>query len=52
MIPEERDSLDGQLEPAMDELPEGLDVIREIERAVLKIRPPGIGGPRGSGEKD
>ena len=34
------------------QLPEGLDVIGEIERPVLEVRPAGIGNPGANGEED
>src|SRR5450759_1494801 len=35
----------------VDELPEGLDVIGEIERPVFKVRPAGAGSPGANGEE-
>ena len=52
MIPEQRDTFDRHLEPSMDELPEGLDVIGEIEGPVFKVRPAGVGRPGANGEED
>ena len=52
MIPEQRDTFNGHLEPPVDELPEGLDVISEIKRPVLKVRPAGAGRPGANGEED
>ena len=40
VVAKHRDIQQGDMEPPMQELPERLDVKRDIKRAVLKIRPP------------
>ena len=51
MVAKQRDALDRYLEPPVDELPQGVDVIGEIERPIFKIRPTGIRDPGANHKK-
>src|SRR6185295_7262787 len=51
VVAEKRNPLNGDLEPPMDELPESLNVIGEVERSIFEVRPAGVGGPGAEAEK-
>ena len=52
MIPEERDTFDRHLKSPVDELPQTLDVIGEVEGPVFEVGPVCVGSPSAKGEKD
>src|SRR2546423_6888384 len=51
VVAQQGDAFNGHIEAPMNELPDGLDIIGQVERAILEVRPASIGGP-GADQKE